>query len=99
MQGDALMQTVQDIARHLSGVKDRENLAVTVLEDGDRISLHATHSDARFDMERIAGGKFLVGFPPTARNAPQTQVTEPRAEREPAEAIAAAETWIRKFKS
>jgi hypothetical protein len=94
------MQTVQDIARRLNDLKSKENLAVTVLEDSDRISLRAIHSEARFDMERTADGNFSVGFPPMPRNAGQTQVTNgPRVSHDPTDAIAKAETWMRKFKA
>jgi hypothetical protein len=56
------MQTVSEIAQHLNDVMSKENLAVAIVEDGNRISLRAIHSAAVFDMERAADGGFFSGL-------------------------------------
>jgi hypothetical protein len=92
------MQTVSEIAQHLNDVMSKENLAVAIVEDGNRISLRAIHSAAVFDMERAADGGFLVGFPPMSGGGWWTQVTNgPRENRDPDKAVIQAVSWMRRF--
>jgi hypothetical protein len=94
------MQTVQEVAAHLSDVKSKENLAVRVevSQRGNRITLRAERSDAMFNMDCASDGTFLIGYPPASEEGWPTQVTNgPRRSLKLAEAIAEAETWMRRF--
>jgi hypothetical protein len=92
--------SIQDMAAHFNDVARKENRAVHVeLSDGKRIALRSMHSDEAFHIERASDGtSFLVGFPPANLEGLQTQVTTAqRRSRTPAEAIAEAEAWMRRF--
>jgi hypothetical protein len=88
---------MQTIVQHLNHIKNDENLRVTIVEEGNAISVHADDSDATFDIEQTEWG-FLVGLPPMLRGQGQTQVTnEPRSNLDLTTAVSRAVSWMRRF--
>jgi hypothetical protein len=97
------VDTIQEIARHLSDVKTRENLAVTVAVSKDGKKVTASAADrSTFEIERKFdfGGEtdmFLVGCSPFSEGQWTKVTSQPRVEREQVRAVGEAETWMRKF--